>query len=280
MEAHVEMVGTAEGVQRLAQLLDEQVRALIALSPAVRDSSNARIAKLYPLYLAIIEDAISIRLVGDDSRTNQAYILARALLERMINFCFLQLSTEQEYRSYLDYTLNKAGRRLDRTIQANGEVRARITLNGGEFELPAKLADAVAKFTSERGREMTRWTTVSLPERAAVVDAKVGKTGLFMSLLMIYSDASEALHGTLYGAVFHLGAYDPAPAPQDEASLRSHCCQTLSMLYLFSAGALNDLLGFIDALGEPYAGEAAATSRLRFKAAAVDAGLTQPFKAP
>jgi hypothetical protein len=57
----------------------------------------------------------------------------------------------------------------------------------------------VAKFTSERGREKTRWTDVSLSGRAAVVDAKVGKTGLFMCLLTVYADASEALHGTLYG---------------------------------------------------------------------------------
>lgn len=32
-------------------------------------------------------------------------------------------------------------------------------------------------------------------------------TGLFMTMLMIYGDASEALHGTLYGATFHIVQY-------------------------------------------------------------------------
>jgi hypothetical protein len=108
-------VGTSKGAQRLAGFLDDQIRALIALEPAVRESLNPRVAKLYPLYAAIIEDAISIRLVGGDSRTNQAYILERALFERLINFCFLQLCTEEEYKHFLDYTLNKVARRLDRS---------------------------------------------------------------------------------------------------------------------------------------------------------------------
>ena len=275
----METVGTPEGTQRLASLLDDQIRGLISLELAVRESSNARVAKLYPLFAAIIEDAISIRLVGSDSKTNQAYILARALLERLINFCFLQIATEQEYKHYLDYTMNKVGRRLDRSIQVNGETRARIALNGGDFELPTELAEAVAKFTSERGREKTRWTEVSVPERAAVVDAKVGRTGLFMCLLTIYSDASEALHGTLYGAVFHLGAYDAGAVPQDQQALLSHHCQTLSTLYLLSAGAIDDLLKFLDGLGEAYARDAARQSRDRFKSAALDVGLAKPRKA-
>lgn len=266
-------VGSAQGAQRLAGFLDEQIRALIALEPAVRESGNVRVAKLYALYAAIIEDAISIRLVGDDSRTNQAYILERALLERLINFCFLQLCTEAEFKDYLAYTLNKVARRLDRSIEAQGEVRARIALNSGHFELPPELAGAVAKFTSERGREKTRWTNVSLPERAAVIDAKLGKTGLFISLLTIYADASEALHGTLYGAVFHLGAYDPGSVPNNEVSQRAHHCQTLSTLYLLAGGNIDDLLKFLGAIGEAYAEAPANESRQRFKSAAIDVGL-------
>ena len=127
------------------------------------------------------------------------------MLERLINFCFLQLCKDDEFEDYLNYTLNKVARRLDRSIVANGKVRARIALNEGEIELTQELTEAVAKFTSERGREKTRWTNVSVPERAAVVDAKLGRTGLFMSLLTVYADASEALHGTLYGG-FPLGS--------------------------------------------------------------------------
>ncbi len=121
-------------------------------------------------------------------------------------------------------------------------------MNGGDFELPSAIMAAVAKFTSERGREKTRWTNVPLPDRAAVIEAKLGSTGLFMSLLTIYADASEALHGTLYGAIFHLGVCD-VPPPDDQTSLTRHLYQTLSALYLMAGASIDtlfSLLAFLD----------------------------------
>jgi hypothetical protein len=75
----------------------------------------------------------------------------------------------------------------------HGEKKARVALQNGDYELPPAIDAAVAEFTSKRGREKTRWTAVSFPDRAAVLEAKLGNTGLFMSLLTIYADASEAL---------------------------------------------------------------------------------------
>jgi hypothetical protein len=108
----MEKVQTAEGEAALARFLDQQIHRSLQIDAAVRDSELPRVSRLYPILSAIVEDAISIRLLGDDARTNQAYIIARALLERVTNFCFLQLCTDEEYNNYLDYTLNKAGRSL------------------------------------------------------------------------------------------------------------------------------------------------------------------------
>lgn len=221
-------VQTVEGEATIAAFLDEQIHSFIQLAPALRDSGLPRVSRLHAVLSAIIEDAISIRLLGGDTRLNQAYIISRALLERVTNFCFLQLCTDAEFTDYLDYSLNKIGRRFDRSIEANGKLQARIALKDGSFDLPPEIVAAVAKFTSERGREKTRWTNVSLQDRAAVIEAKLGGTGLFMSLLTIYADASEALHGTLYGAAFHLGAYDVGAVPKDQESLDRHRRSTLS----------------------------------------------------
>ena len=269
----VEKVQTADGEVALARFLDRQIRRCIHLTTALKDSELPRVSRLYAIFSAIIEDAISIRLLGDDARTNQAYIIARALLERVTNFCFLQLCTDAEYNDYLDYTLNKAGRSLDRSIEAGGELKARIALRDGSFELPPEIAAAVAKFTSERGREKTRWTNVSLPDRVAVIEAKLERTGLFMSLLTIYADASEALHGTLYGAVFHLGAYSVGSVPTDQESLDRHRHATLSCLYLMTGGAIDTLISLLETLGEPYASQTAAESKADFGKVAIDVGL-------
>lgn len=276
----VEIVETAEGEEALARFLDQQIRRCVELAVPLKDSGLPRVSRLYAVFSAIIEDAISIRLLGNDGRTNQAYIIARALLERVTNFCFLQLCTDPEFSDYLDYTLNKAGRSLDRSIAAGGELRARIALRGGSFQLPPEVAAAVAKFTSERGREKTRWTSVSLPDRAAVVEAKLGGTGLFMSLLTIYADASEALHGTLYGAAFHLGAYSVGSVPTDQESLDRHRYATLCCLYLMTGGAIDTLISLLNFLGEPYASKSSSESRETFKRAAIEAGLAVAREKP
>lgn len=269
-------VHAEDGSSRLAGFLDGQITCLISAADHIRESKSDRVSRLYALYSSIIEDAISIRILGDHARLNQAYIISRALLERLSNFCFLQLCTEDEFKDYIDYTLNKAARRQDRAIEANGKTVARIALKEGNLDLPPELAAAVAKFTSERGREKTRWTTVSLPDRVAVVEAKLGGTGLFMSLLAIYSDASEALHGTLYGAVFHLGAYDVGSIPNSQETLDRHRNETLSCLYLMAGGAIDTMVSLLGSLGEQHFAEASKRSALQFKQAAIDVGLAIP----
>lgn len=269
-------VHTEDGANRLAGFLDGQIERLVSATSHVRDSGSVRVSRLYALYSSIIEDAISIRILGEHARLNQAYIISRALLERLSNFCFLQLCTDEEFEDYVDYTLNKAVRRQNRTIEANGKTVARIALKDGSLELPPELLAAVAKFTSERGREKTRWTTVSLPDRVAVVEAKLGGTGLFVSLLAIYSDASEALHGTLYGAAFHLGAYDVGSVPNSQEALDRHRNETLSCLYLMAGGAIDTMVSLLGSLGEQHFVEAAKVSRLQFKQAAIDVGLAIP----
>ena len=266
------IVSTQAGTQILAQFLDGQVKRLVENVSVISQSGKPRVTRLYAIYSAIIEDAISIRLLCENARTNQAYIVSRALLERLTNFCFLQLCTDAEFSDYVAYSINKAGRSLDRSTVADGHVKARIALNGGEFELPPEISAAIAKFTSERGREKTRWTNVSLPDRAAVIEAKLGNTGLFMSLLTIYADASEALHGTLYGAAFHLGAYEALP-PHNQASLDQHRHQTLSALYLMAGGSIDTLFKLLASLGESPFEPVARASKNAFKEAAIATGL-------
>ena len=172
--------------------------------------------------------------------------------------------------------MNKGGRRIDRSVEADGRVRARIALKDGILTLPPEVSAAIAKFTSERGREKTRWTNTSLPERAAAIEAELGSTGLFVSLLTIYGDASEALHGTLYGAIFHLGAYDFGSAPHDQESLERHTYSTLFCLYLMAGGAINTLLSLLSAVGENHSHIFAVDSSKGFKRTSQECGLIGP----
>ena len=275
MASSPEIVQTKDGAALLETFLSEQISAFIQIERAFLTSPIERVSKLHPLFVAVIEDAISIRLLCSDARLNQAYIVSRELLERATNYCFLQICSEEQYNDYLDYSLNKAGRRVDRAIEENGKVQATIYLKDGLLVLPEEIQAAIAKFTSQRGGEKTRWTAVPLQDRAAAIETKIGGTGLFMSLLTIYADASEALHGTLYGALVHLGTYDFGAVPYDQLSLDRLRYSTISALCLMAGGAMGTLLAMLAHVGEPSAGPAASASKKRFRTSAHGAGLAR-----
>lgn len=275
MNIKVKHIDTEEGCELLAEFLDSQINRLVELEPDLRCSEVGRMSSIHPLYSSIIEDCISIRVLGENGRLNQAYILTRAFLKRLINYCFLQIAPNHEYENFMDYSKNKAGRRLSRSMEVYGEVKAKLEYRKGEYELPDDVREAVEKFTSERGREKTRWTKLGLPERAAVIEKETGKSSLFMHLLSVYGDASEAIHGTLYGALFHFGVYDPGSTPHDQKSLDKQRFSTLSMLYLVFGSAIDTLFFLLLGIGDQNVQEAASESSAGFKVVAVKTGLAQ-----
>ena len=139
MTSSPEIVQTKDGAAFLETFLSEQIAAFIQIERGLLTSPIERVSKLHPLFVAVIEDAISIRLLCSDARLNQAYIVSRALIERATNYCFLQICSDEQYSDYLDYSLNKAGRRVDRAIEANGVVQAKIYLKDGLLVLPTEI---------------------------------------------------------------------------------------------------------------------------------------------
>ncbi|MFL9914855.1 hypothetical protein PQR75_05535 [Paraburkholderia fungorum] len=153
---YVLFAALASGPFLFSRFLFAQISRLMQTVTAISRSNQPRVGRLHALYSAIIEDAISVRILGDNARLNQAYIISRALLERLTNFCFLQICPQSEFADYIDYSLNKAGRRMDRAVGANGEVKARIALNSGDFELPPDIIAAVAKISRRIGFQSCR----------------------------------------------------------------------------------------------------------------------------
>lgn len=230
-----------EGVEIWRNCFEKHIRTLISIKDSIASSESERICKLFPLFSSIIEDSISLDLLLHHSRTNQCYIISRALLERVINFCYLQYSSDEEYTSFIDYTKNKAARNLSRQITLNGETKCSLNYSSENFSLPDDYQNAVDKFTSGKGREIPRWTQVNIDNRANILDSMTGQN-LFIHLMMIYGDASEALHGTLYGSLFHLGVYNIGSVPYDEESLIKNTCEVKSFLYFMASSAIQTVL--------------------------------------
>ncbi|MCZ8528703.1 DUF5677 domain-containing protein [Alteromonas sp. PRIM-21] len=232
---------TEKGMLLWRDCFEKHIQLLTSYEITVRECQNERAVKLYPIFASIIEDSISLDILAKNSRVNQCYIISRALLERVINFCYLLYSPEEEYESFVAYTKNKVARSLSRKIEIGGQKKISLEFSGGQYELPKDYRDAVERFTSEKGREIPRWTKLNIEKRADFLDLKAGRN-LLLHVLMIYGDASEALHGTLYGALFHLGTFSSGNIPSDQESLGKHRNNTLSFLYFMGSAAIGVLL--------------------------------------
>jgi hypothetical protein len=250
----------------LAQI--ERVQKFAEILPI---SSNERIIKLYPLYISILNDLKSMVLLLNEKLVNQSYIICRALLERSINYCYLLFASEDEYTSYVDYCANKAGRSLSKKAEVNGKVYFTLE-HSAKNDVSPKTQAAIDKFTSDKGREIPRWTNLNIDKRAEFLLNKT-KISLFPHLTMVYSDASEATHGTLYGAMFHYGFFQPNLNVGKNKDTESHTNTTTASLYLICGSAVNTIFSSLIKSGEKSGTAFYSAGKKSFESAAEKTGL-------
>lgn len=202
--------------QQLSELSDLCERISIGLfSMNVEQSTYTA-----PLWRMISLDCKAVDLLLKAQLLSQAYMVGRSILEKVVNIGYLYASDKSELDNFVDYSKNKGVRKYDRKIIVKGKVRLKLE-DGWHESLPDELQDAVSKFTSVNGREVPRWTKSSIDARSKVVEQKYN-VSLSPYLSYLYEDASEALHGTLYGCMFELGVYDIYSAPTKNKELLDH----------------------------------------------------------
>ncbi|HEY51796.1 MAG TPA: hypothetical protein G4O20_08345 [Dehalococcoidia bacterium] len=170
---------------------------------------DSRIGNLYTLLFSIWHTGKSISLLAMHQHINECFILARSFLERLITYIYLLFCDEEEHSQYLAYTKQKAYRVLDRSFSA-GNLRVKLKWSGSiDLEKEPKLKEAADMFTSNKGKIKTRWPSKNISKMLDLISNKGGLDigYLMLATLWIYDDASEALHGTLYGSTFHMGIF-------------------------------------------------------------------------
>lgn len=204
---------------------------------------STRLGNLYPLLFSIWHIGTSISLLSMHLHVSESYILARALLERIINYTYLLSCDEEEYLRYVEYTKQKGYRVLDRSF-TSGKSKVHLRWSGSiNLEEYPELKKAIKRFTSNRGKPKTRWTSKNL---SAMVESISNKGGLEIGYLMfahlwIYDDASEALHGTLYGSTFHVGAFQ-GRVPSSKEDLKRIWNEQFSALFLTLGTCVHTLI--------------------------------------
>jgi len=204
---------------------------------------DARVGKLYPLLFSIHHTGISISVLSRHLHINECYILARSFLERLIIYIYLFSCDESEYSRYISYTKQKGYRVLNRSFVA-GDSEVRLKWSGIiDLEKEPDLKEAVNTFTSEKGKPKTRWTSQSLSKMIQSIASR-GKLEIgymMLAILWIYEDASEALHGTLYGSTFHIGTFI-GKIPSSKEELKKTWNEQFSALFLALGTCMHTLI--------------------------------------
>ncbi len=229
------------------EVLSEMQNLLLAQTSILRVIANQKLdersSELKVLFLTLCRTIVAITHLGKREMVNESIMLGRSCIERLIILSYLTLCKKEDYLQFKEFSIQKAYRKLDREVTA-GDYKIKLKYNGEiDIESLPDLKAALSRFTSKHGKEITRWSNKSLYEMVEEISNKSAITpeNFLMSLLLFYEDASEAIHGTLYGAVFDFGAFYPGFDKNNLKEAEFTTRKKLTLLYWGIGLMLDDL---------------------------------------
>jgi len=230
--------GTPEVNERIIDLFNHQLILLANTRQAVKENANMDVA-IHALIYSAICSGESLSLLAKRTHFRDCYILGRTLFETLLNAAFILSKGQGAAIRAHRHATQKTYRNLTRELEIGG---MKISLSVPELKEPAtELKIALEEFTGKKGREITSWTEESISERIKFIREKYGSNvaGNFQfALFGIYRNASELVHGTLFGALFSIGYTERAtffPSQEDyDQFRRGH----ISMVLLLLSGVI------------------------------------------
>jgi hypothetical protein len=244
-KAHL-IFGTAEGIEELSAGLRIQLDLLYQARLMVGEQSDEVWHTIYPLIWSVEDSSQSIIILARAGKMRDCMILARGVLETIINISFICVKGKQAakraYRHYMQKSVRGIIQDIDFKERYLGEVYSiKFDLN----KSPAIKA-AVDEYTGRKGREITAWIPESLQAKVDAITKKYGKKlskPLEVVIDSIYRDSSELIHGTFYGAMFSFGwAKVPKELLSPPVNLKEHYQEHISMVLFLISGAISALI--------------------------------------
>lgn len=201
---------------------------LMLLKEAIPKITDNRISKTATLLMSGGQTGVAfLQLVSQvENFTSESVMLARAFMETITNFCYASICDEKEFRAFVLHPIYKYYFKVSSYSmeEANSytnyeEHTEAIRQKRKELKQIPIVQEALAMFSETKPN--LKWTKKNLNERIEALE-KWGKfLDVFFSLnrIQYYSDASELLHGSLYGCTYELGVFDPAFDPTNEEKL-------------------------------------------------------------
>lgn len=247
---------------------DSVVKSLEQASRLLSSSESEAISSAYPYLDSVLESLASFRLLVLRERLRDSYVIARCVYETSLNACFVLTDTDVLTTRASIHAKQKSLRNLVRTIEISDETIFKYEMKGSEEILQhPDHKKWLEDFTTKTGREVSSWTPENVPQRLEAVFKHFGSRdcrGLAFGVLL-YRNASEIAHGTLFGTLFAWGAMEigrPLTGPEDLAKFRIRELRHLIKLIAYSQESFARILA--TQLSAPDIAEAAINARTNY----------------
>jgi len=219
--------------EKLAKIIISFDRQLFLLRQISRDKLTGRALEVWILIASALSTGSSIIILGKDSKYffAETIMLARSFLEKIVNFCYLQVCSNSEYEKFMLHPYYRQYHNLNRTKNAHDE-KIILQYSGiDEFTKIPQVKKSLEKFSDTNSRK--NWSKKTIDEKVAYIKnySNIDVSFFLMSLLTIYSDASESLHGSLYGCSYHTRVYEPSINQHNKDEVAIYNLKTLILLY-------------------------------------------------
>jgi hypothetical protein len=135
-------------------------------------------------------------------KVRMLFPIARSSVETWINTAYILAGGEDMAQRAIHHAQQKFFRDNDRTFgRGNSQMRVRI-LPAADERPSEELQKMMDDFTTKKGHSKD-WTDLTAPQRIEFIQQTLGDScsaGFLGAYGLIYSDASEIVHGSLYGA--------------------------------------------------------------------------------
>lgn len=188
---------------------------LMLLKETVPRVTEERLAKAAVLLISCGQTGAALLQLScqTDKFTGEAVMLSRSFMEKITNFCYVGICDEKEYRAFVLHPVYKHYHNISLpTMEDDLDlISENAAFRKDQQEKLKKLPivkEALEMFSETKGN--LNWTRKTLNQRIEAIE-KWGKLlDVFFTInkIQYYSDASEALHGSLYGCIYKLGLFD------------------------------------------------------------------------
>ncbi len=210
-----------------------------------------RALKISSIIFSLLSTGNAILLLSEENQRfyNECVMLARSFFERVTNICYLLLCEEETYKACMHHTIfrqyikrnnsSKVMKDKQDKMLAKISLRWDGTKNAKKDEKLRKIIDGFKK------QRKTKFPLPKIEKRLGFLNKykKYINASLFLLYQQTYyDDASEALHGSFYGSLFHVLSSES----KDKKNVEIDINKNTALLLLQTGGLIHQLISLLN----------------------------------